>query len=417
MAPSQSAESGQPMRPASDIPRTNAAGFEHSELVEMIAGVDGAQVHELGLIWDELGGEVINLGASLQGIATSSESFWIGQAGAEARNRLGELVTWCQGTGEKMQHMGTTVMRTQAEAAETAQMSMPAPVPYDPAAYQNRINSTSNPAEWAQILGDARDQAARHDAAHAEAVRVVETYSTSLHSTNGAMPAFIPPPEIGDREPVPDPGEPGPGVPGPGVPAPGIPAPGGDDGTGSGGAGGGPGGGSPGGDGHRPDNQPPASTPGQLASSVPSSHGPTVPAGGSGGTGSPGLLAPVTAGIGGAAARGPGVGSGRDFGPRGSGVSNVLGRGGPAAAGGAEGASGAGRAVTGMAGRGPGVGPGAGGAFPPMVGGGRGQGAEDTERRRPSYLVETEDIWGDGQRVAPAVIGEDPPESDRRGAQ
>ncbi len=97
-------------------------------------------------------------------------------------------------------------------------------------------------------------------------------------------------------------------------------------------------------------------------------------------------------------------------------MSSALGRSALASAGEVEGATGAGRATAGLAGRGPGVGAGVGGAFPPMVGGGRGKGAEDTEHRRPSYLVETEDIWGDGHRVAPAVIGEDPPESDHRGA-
>jgi hypothetical protein len=45
-----------------------------------------------------------------------------------------------------------------------------------------------------------------------------------------------------------------------------------------------------------------------------------------------------------------------------------------------------------------------------MVGGGQSRGGEDSEHQRPSYLIETEDIWGDGRRVAPPVIGEDPPE-------
>jgi hypothetical protein len=44
------------------------------------------------------------------------------------------------------------------------------------------------------------------------------------------------------------------------------------------------------------------------------------------------------------------------------------------------------------------------------VGGGPGQGGEDTERRRPSYLIELDDIFTDGRKVAPPVIGEDPPE-------
>jgi hypothetical protein len=44
------------------------------------------------------------------------------------------------------------------------------------------------------------------------------------------------------------------------------------------------------------------------------------------------------------------------------------------------------------------------------IGGGRGNGGEDTERRRPSYLIEMEDIFTDGRKVAPPVIGEEPRE-------
>ena len=73
----------------------------------------------------------------------------------------------------------------------------------------------------------------------------------------------------------------------------------------------------------------------------------------------------------------------------------------------AESVTGAGRGAASAAGRGLG----AGGAIPPMVGGAQGRGKEDSEHRRPSYLIETEDIWGDGRRVVPPVIGADPPES------
>jgi len=42
------------------------------------------------------------------------------------------------------------------------------------------------------------------------------------------------------------------------------------------------------------------------------------------------------------------------------------------------------------------------------MGAARGQGDEDKEHRRPSYLVEDDpdEIFGNGQRVAPPVIGE-----------
>lgn len=47
------------------------------------------------------------------------------------------------------------------------------------------------------------------------------------------------------------------------------------------------------------------------------------------------------------------------------------------------------------------------GGYGPMAGGGARR-EEDSEHRRPDYLMETEDVWGDGTRVAPPVIGERP---------
>ncbi|MCK2253648.1 hypothetical protein MZC58_19175 [Crossiella sp. S99.1] len=43
------------------------------------------------------------------------------------------------------------------------------------------------------------------------------------------------------------------------------------------------------------------------------------------------------------------------------------------------------------------------------MGGGGAKGDEDKEHKRPSYLVESDDIWGDNTLVAPPVIGETPP--------
>ncbi|NUT98067.1 MAG: hypothetical protein HOY78_39250 [Saccharothrix sp.] len=39
------------------------------------------------------------------------------------------------------------------------------------------------------------------------------------------------------------------------------------------------------------------------------------------------------------------------------------------------------------------------------AGAGKGEGDEDKEHKSASYLVETEDVFGDGTMVAPPVIG------------
>ena len=408
---------GLSMRPAGPMPRTNAAAHDHPQLKKMIYASEPNQAHELGHLWNNLGNEIMEFGESLQHTATSSEATWVGQAGNAARAALGTLATWCQHTGQGVQFMGTTV-RTQAEAAETAKLAMPEPVPYDPAKYQAQLNATSNPAEWVRIIGDAREQADRQHAAHREAIQVVETYSASLRDTNAAMPAFTPPPKFGDGATGRTPGGLMPGGRAGGAVSP-------VDGAPVGGAGGSAPRGAPavGGGGpptavgnqvamgnqlagHGSGGAPPSSTPGQSVSHAPGIPGGGVPAGGSGGEpGGPSFLpAAAAAVIGGAGSGGRGSSAGVRFGPRGSSglgasslgpnpTSNSLGRGGVGSAGAAEAGHGAG----------------AGSGFAPMAGTGCGQG-EDTEHRRPSYLIETEDIWGDGRRVAPPVIGEDPPE-------
>ncbi|HWR48020.1 MAG TPA: hypothetical protein VN327_10485, partial [Pseudonocardiaceae bacterium] len=383
---------GLSMRPTVPIPHTNAAAYHHSDLKRMIDTSEPSQAHELGQLWNDLDNEIMDFGASLQRTATSSEAIWVGQAGNAARAALSALAAWSQHTGQGVQFMGTTV-RTQAEAAQTAKLAMPEPVPYDPAEYQAQLNSTINPAEWVRIIGDAREQADRRDDAHAEAIRVVENYSTSLRDTNTAMPAFTPPPRFGN-------GDTGltPGVPTPGGRAGGaLPPAGSAGGKAPGGSAAGSvpgiGGGSPptavgtSVGGHGSGGTAPASTPGQSVSYAPEIPG-GVPAGGSGGEpGGPSFL-PAAAVIGeagpggrGSSAGGRRVGGG--FGPRGSAGlgdwkprtsnphtwnprtsnpdSNPLGRGGVGSAG-----------------------AGAGNGFTPMAGTGRGE--EDTEHRRPSYL-------------------------------
>ncbi|MCP2166092.1 PPE-repeat protein [Goodfellowiella coeruleoviolacea] len=125
--------------------------------------------------------------------------------------------------------------------------------------------------------------------------------------------------------------------------------------------------------------------------------------GGVGGSRLPGAGGGFGPGAAGAAGRGFGPG-GAGFGPGGAG----FGPGGSAAALGAQEGAGAGRGGFGPAGAGAAGARGAAGMAGAggMGAGGRGgQGEEDKEHKAASYLIETEDIFGDGTRVAPPVIG------------
>lgn len=111
-------------------------------------------------------------------------------------------------------------------------------------------------------------------------------------------------------------------------------------------------------------------------------------AGGAGGPGGAGRYLPGGAGSPGAAGRylpGGAGGPGATGGPGG-----VAGRLGAAGVGGSAGAAGAGRG-------------GGAGMYPPM--GGHADGDEDTEKRMPAYLVDSDDLFDDDRTVAPPVFG------------
>ncbi|GAA2784946.1 hypothetical protein [Crossiella cryophila] len=120
----------------------------------------------------------------------------------------------------------------------------------------------------------------------------------------------------------------------------------------------------------------------------------------------PGGLPPGGGGGGGGGRAGAGGGGG--FGPRGSG--GAFGAGGRGAGFGPGGSAGIGGDPHAAGGRGGPGGAGARGAAGtpggPMGAGAGSRGEEDKERRRPEYLIETEDIFGDTLVVPPPVIGE-----------
>ncbi|ASO22992.1 hypothetical protein AHOG_26970 [Actinoalloteichus hoggarensis] len=189
--------------------------------------------------------------------------------------------------------------------------------------------------------------------------------------------AQVPPGHVGPTPPGGGYGQPGPGgfLPG-GPPSPGGP----------GGQAGGPGG-------------------GRLPGGVGGPGGARVPGGIGGGFGGGpgGGRLPGGFGPGGAGGFGPGGPGAGGFGPGGPGAGGMTGAGGPGArlpggfgpAGGGFGPGGGGAAGGGMAGGG--------------AGGRGGPGEEDKEHKRADYLLETEDVFGDGIKVAPAVFGENPP--------
>jgi hypothetical protein len=416
----------------------NWAAWGHPEIRSMLdTTVDPSDIHDGVRAWREQGRNTTDvltrLTRELNEIVSGG---WRGAAADRAITALDPINQWSAGQADTTE-LTTALMDASGFCAGQAKAVVPPPKSYD---LGESLRSFAS-GGMAGLVNDVVAQEQQHAEAHAEAVRIMtNVYSAPINDYRAAVPTY---PQLVDPtlQPPEQPPKPGP-APGPGYP--GGEAPGGGAGTHGGGH-----------VAHTPSahtaHTPSAPTAhpqpapvalqsvtsgvpvphsgGQVASDQ-GTHGPPH-VGGQVGAAAVAAAAAAAAGIpvmgqiAGDARRARAASGGVRLG--GGEVGGYPGGGGQVSGGGRAGAghpaefgprpsavaeesrmgAGPGRGATGM---------GAGRANPgemmaPM-GGGRGPGGEDSEHRRPSYLIEMDDIFTDGRKVAPAVIGENLTEQD-----
>lgn len=401
---------------------SNWAAWGHEDIRRMLDNtVDPADIEAGAQEWrrlQQLAMKIIKDSTAEQRQIVSNG--WRGDSATAAIGSLEPVAEWADTLGTRMDDT-SQLMSTSGSYAGEAKRMVP---PYQPHDWGQSLGSFARGlGPGALIDAVAQDQAQAN--AQAEAVRIMSNvYSAPINENRAALPVFPQPPDPTLQPPDPAlTGGPSPGSGGSGVPG--------------GGGGSALGSGVPGDSGR---SQPPVSSGlqnlsgGPGSSDLPDQSGGPRPLGAPGGGGSAGSAVPPAAaaipfvppmsngmtgadaerarrglpgaggatpggrpgGFGGRAGTGArsGIGAGGEanFGPRGSGGPAGTGPGGAGTGGGA-----AGRGAAGLA---PAMGAGA----------GRGQREEDAEHQRPSYLIEVRDIFGDTRKVAPPVIGEDPPD-------
>ncbi len=411
---------------------SNWAAWGHAEIRSMLdTSVDPSDISDAASAWRDLSRHatdvVTGLTSELNGIVSGG---WRGAAADAAVAALGPINQWTVSVAEAADHT-TSLMEASGSSAGQAKATVPPAQSHD-WGRSLRSFALGGPA-GTFIDAVAQDQA--QSQAHTEAVQIMNNvYSAPINDHRVAVPAYpqLADPTLQSREQAPYTGSaPSLGQAGSSAPLHDYPSadypsadyPGADY-PGAGGGGG-----------HADAYVPPATA--ELQSVT--SSGQPSPAGRSGGPLSPepigprqpasgqlaaaaaaGVpsMAPVTGGdarrtrqaggvaqpgggriAGGVGRGGAGVRSTTEFGPRPAGAAAPV----------AESRMGAGLGRGGAGG----VPGGRAGDLISPIGGARGQGGEDTEHRRPSYLIELDDIFTDGRKVAPPVIGGDPPESER----
>jgi hypothetical protein len=448
----------------------NYLSTPHPQLKAMVTeNVDPDAVGSTGDQWISAGNAMVRFQEGVAAAISNSEADWQGKAGNSARTFMAQVGDWVGQAGQSAQLAGTQT-NLQAVALADARRNMPDPVAFDADAANSDLQSTTSPLTYVAKLANYQMQYNQAQNAHQDAAGVVSMYDNNLAGAS-TMPAFGAPPQMtsnstGETQvqqtkidnttgevyrnnnvstatttnpgttdlppgqtdiPQTQTGDPGgpsgnpnnPGSPGnpnnPGIPGVPLPGPGGSGG-GSGGSGTTPSGdlpnlpgpgqfptpGSGGGGGGGVPGQNPAYTPPLAIGGLPGPTGGDLPRGGGRGFGPGGGFGGGPGGSGGYGTGGYGPGGGPGGGAGGGRPPGVGGMGpGGLGAGGALAAEGA--AVRGGA---PGARGAAGGGMVPA--GKRGEGEEDGEHQRASYLVEGDPdaVFGTDQMTAPPVIGE-----------
>ncbi|MBF6507856.1 hypothetical protein IU422_08870 [Nocardia farcinica] len=407
--------------PASITQSDNWNDWDHARLYNQLGqSLKPEIINKSGEAWKKLGESIAEIFADLEPATRNAAGNGLqGEAAEAGLSAAKPLQDWGQKFGDAVRGTGLKIQEAGNAAGQTKATLEP-PKEFD--GFRNGIRSL---APGGGLVDGAQQMMEQREAEQQARQLVQNVYASGYQAVDTSTPTFPPPVDPLNPPPPPDQGRSTPqgisstpsGISG----QPSGSVTGGGSVSGGGGVTGGgsvPGGGLPGGG-----YTPPAQSGSQWAGQQPNVPGPglgvpspgsTPPGGGGGGflgamppggPGGPGAGGRGAGGLGGAGARGAGAG--------GMGAGGRAGAGGPGGpgmgAGGRAGVGGLGAGgAGGVAGGGAAGGRGAGGGMGAGAGAGqRGQGSEDQEHDRPSWLEEQDDIWLDDMpKTAPPVFGD-----------
>ncbi|WIX86027.1 hypothetical protein [Amycolatopsis sp. DG1A-15b] len=313
-------------------PGQNYAASSHEDLYNMVhENMNPGDLDDRGRVANKLGNWLADVSNAANDAVNSSEIQWQGSGAAQAHGFFQSTAAYTGDTANAAQ-LSSNRYSQQAAAADYAQKNMPEPTGFNQQAEITKATvqyQSGDVVGATQTMNDVAAKQQQADAAHQQAVQVLQNLDSTYHETASTQPTYTPPPQLGQGDSTSTSGFHGTssagfsGTPSVGGTGPGT-APGGTSGSFTSGGPGGPGGiGGPSGTGVGPAGPggttyiPPGTSSGTGTFSGNSNFRAAPAAGGFGRVTPDGLAMPGTTsggtsgGGGGDVTRGKGIGSGR----------------------------------------------------------------------------------------------------------
>jgi hypothetical protein len=196
----QTLAQGVTTRTAPGISTTNYKTFEHESLQSMVKdNVNPGMSMQMSDAWIKLGNEMVEHQGDFAQAIGKSESEWRGTAGNNARQFMADVANYIGKAGQSAQLAGKQES-LHSLALSSAGNSMPDPIPFDADAANADLRNTTDPFTLMTKYATYSAQYQASESAHDEAAQVVSTYDKSLSGAS-TMPAFDKPPQMTGGEP------------------------------------------------------------------------------------------------------------------------------------------------------------------------------------------------------------------------
>ncbi|QYN23376.1 hypothetical protein [Amycolatopsis sp. DSM 110486] len=191
---------GQATRGDAPAPNANYAAHDHQQLYDMVhTNMDPGELDARGRVANDLGNWLAAVSNSINDAANSSQIEWQGSGASQAHNFFQNTATYASNTASAAQ-LSSNRYSQQAAAAGHAQTNMPEPVKFDQQAEMQKATqqlSVADPAAAAQTMNAIAAKQKQADAAHQQAVQVMQGLDNTYHETSTTQPQFTAPPPIG----------------------------------------------------------------------------------------------------------------------------------------------------------------------------------------------------------------------------
>ncbi|RSD19280.1 hypothetical protein [Amycolatopsis eburnea] len=196
-------QEGQTLRGDSPAPGENYANSPHEVLYDMVhKDLDLEGINDRSRVANVYGNWLADASNQFRDAATAAGGSWQGPAAEQANNFFQSTAGHTEQTGNAMQLVSNHYSQ-QSAAAHYAKTNMPEPTGFNQQAELDKAKQQYNNGDLIGMSGtmagiQAKQQQA--DAAHQQAVQVLQNLDGTYHETASSQPTYAPPPQLGGND-------------------------------------------------------------------------------------------------------------------------------------------------------------------------------------------------------------------------